>query len=200
MSIFNALHKSAFADFLVGVAQGGCRPAENSPDCPYKEFVEFTERSGGQMQTVIFHQAGSPIFENYARGRYALNAAAVGRIIDYLNEVDRWTRVIWLGPYVEIRDDFRDIERTLKAGVRIRPSEIELFAVLDNELRRTHAAASGTSEFVGFFDLVVLKPDSLLIDGCLVYQDSGHFSACGEEVVGRELGPALRLRLVESGS
>ena len=200
MSIFNALHRSDFAGFMVGLAQGGCRTHDTASECPYEAFVRFAAQSGGQVRTVIFHQAGSPVFENYARGRYALDVAAVGRIADYLNEVDRWARVVWLGPYVETRDDFRDIERPLKAGVRIRPSEIELFAALEEELRRTHAAGRGAFEFVGFSELVVFKSDSLLIDRCLVYQDAGHFSACGEEVIGRELGPALRLRLAESSS
>jgi hypothetical protein len=102
--------------------------------------------------------------------------------------------VTWLGPFVEARVSFRDLDR-FRDGYFLNPRSLEVFGALEAELQGPANRAlrdSAGIEYVSLVDGLKITPDFLRQGECVTYQDVDHFSRCGEAIVGERLLPLLR--------
>lgn len=202
MNIYNALFRSNYGKFVVGLVNPGCRPWDNTRrECPYIGFGEFMEAHRQTVGTVILHFAGSHLVldENDQEepsdvlkfgGKYHFSDNAISQTIGYLQAMSGMTRTVWLGPFVEPRLNFADFEgmkKVAREGYPINPVTVDIFLALERHLRGTIDLQRRTFDYVSFFDIV--KPDAmnLLSGDCLMYRDFDHLSVCGETVVGKDL-------------
>ena len=72
LNIYNAFAKSHTKNFVVGIAQGGCRPHENFPYCPYNSFQRFAESNQALIESVLFHQSGAYLIGRVAMGLFTM--------------------------------------------------------------------------------------------------------------------------------
>jgi peptidoglycan/LPS O-acetylase OafA/YrhL len=117
INVYNALFRNGFDDFFVGVAKAGCRPHKIKEGCPYEDFVGFLRRNKEHVLYVVYHQAGGAYVESDAGGDrsklfladtpYHVVHSNVQATVHYLDSLALQTKVIWLGPFVEARVDFK---------------------------------------------------------------------------------------------
>ncbi|MGV7215891.1 acyltransferase family protein [Bradyrhizobium sp. UFLA05-112] len=205
MNIYNALYRSNYGGSVVGVANPGCRPWNNDNQCPYIGFDEFLRGHKELVGTVIVHFAGSHlVLDESGReepsdvlrfgGKYHFNDGAIDTTIDYLQAMSKLTNVIWLGPFVEARVNFNDLEsmkRVAKAGFPLNRVSVDIFSALEKRIRDSVARQRRDFHYLSFFDVV--RPDAMrLLEGnCLTYRDADHLSVCGELIIGEKLKAAL---------
>jgi peptidoglycan/LPS O-acetylase OafA/YrhL len=203
MSIYNALFSAKFDSFLVGLSQASCRTTDLTPRCHYAAFKEFLARHRDAIGVVIFNQSGSYLMRDYAGRldssetfyfgrRYTFDFGLIKGIADYLDQLSPMARVIWLGPYVEARVDFRNLKQIAKNGFKINPISLDAFARLEGAIEKYLSSGKHGFEFVPVGSLLKIDADFLLLGDCLTYRDEDHFSICGEKIVGERLKPALQ--------
>jgi peptidoglycan/LPS O-acetylase OafA/YrhL len=200
MNIYNIIVRADVTPFVAGLVQGGCRP--DSPDdfCQYTGFDDLVARRARDIRTVIFHQSGSYLLEDRAGdvdsdrafdddAPYILadDGGNLNDTVAYLMKLQRSVDTIWLGPFAEGRLDFRDL-RVLKHGPYIRERSLSHFQTLERDIQQRAADEAWTFRNVSLHDLLGLKRDSMLVGSCLLFRDTDHFSACGEELI------AVRIR------
>lgn len=212
MNIYNALFRNNYSQFLVGLVGPGCRPWARIPDCPYTGFDEFMNAHREVVETVILHFSGSHlVVDEHDRqepadvlkfgGRYHFNDRPIAMTIDYLQALSHLTKTIWLGPFLESRMDFRDLERmkrVARGGFHLNPPTVEIFAALDKHLRDKTSQPPRNFQFISFSKVINQEARGLLDGDCLMYRDSDHLSVCGERVVGNDLKRVL-LRYTSTG-
>lgn len=205
MNVYNALFRASYGRFLVGLANPGCRPWDRRRECPYIGFDEFLATNSALVATVILHFSGSHLVldeDGHEEpsdvlkfgGRYHFNDSAIAATIDYMQAMSRLTKVIWLGPFVEARVDFSDLDlvkRVARSGFHLNSASVEIFLALEKYLTTRIEQQHRSFRFVPFSEVV--KPDvmTLMQDSCLTYRDLDHFSVCGERIVGEKLKAIL---------
>lgn len=121
MNIYNALARSSYSPFVVGLVSPGCRPWSNSPECPYLEFDKFLANNRASIARVILHVSGSHLVMDSKgridnpgiyefRRKYQILSSEIAFLEGYMTKLSEMTQAIWLGPHVEARVDFRDIK------------------------------------------------------------------------------------------
>lgn len=187
MNIFNIIAKSSISNFVIGVSQGGCRPHDNYTFCHYNAFDGFLRRNKNKIESVVYHQSGSYLFTDI-RGKvdsiHAFEPDApfiffrenVKKTVDYLNGMEESVKVIWLGPFVEARRDFRDI-RILNSKMQVSSKSIIQFSRLENELKKLSFSENWRFQYISLFDVLKIDESFLMIDSCITYNDGDHFRA-----------------------
>jgi peptidoglycan/LPS O-acetylase OafA/YrhL len=200
INVFNIMAKAGVSDFVVGVVQGGCRPHQHRPRCQYEGFDRFVDRRGEAIGQVIFHQSGS-YFLRDRQGRvdspaafepgaaFVVDEKNVAGVIAYLQRLGARVPTVWLGPFVEARVDFRDF-RLLKEPLLINERSMDHFGRLDRWLIERVAERSRTFAYVSLVDIMGARRDFLRVGSCITYRDRDHFSACGEDLVARQVKSA----------
>ena len=106
---------------------------------------------------------------------------------NYLDRMSALTRVRTVGPFVEARVDFRNVESCKEAGFRLNPISMDIFA----RARQVHPSMGRKSaekfDYIPFSEIVEPDPNFLRIGDCVTYRDLDHFSICGEKIVGDSL-------------
>lgn len=187
INIYSVFSKSNEYPYLIGVAQGRCRAHDDRPYCHYSDFVDFLSSNLPMDPQIIYHQSGS-YFLKGSRGRHepslddknlSFDSDNVNLVIDYLgilNNLD--ARVYWLGPYTEYRIE-------LNIGVNriydVPEKNFEIFEQLERDIKNT-VKARGLSFYIPFSQFYTVERETLK-EGCLIWQDGDHFSACGEDYV-----------------
>ena len=199
MNIYNALARSSYSPFVVGLVAPGCRPWSNSPECPYLEFDKFLANNRGSIARVILHVSGSHLVMDSKgriddpgiyefRRKYQIMSSKVAFIEDYMTKMSEMTQAIWLGPHAEARVNFRDIEMRARTRFQMNPVAIEIFEDLDAFVQMSVSSQPRTFVYVSSKGI---QPDSMLVGDCLTYRDQDHFSVCGEKLVGGKLKSIL---------
>lgn len=173
MNIFNALYRSDFGKFVIGISQGGCRPSLMTAACHYHGFDEFAAANKDKIKTIIFHQSGG----------YLTTQESRKRTIDYLTKLSATVPVVWLGPFPDSEVDFRDVRHLAANGFKMSAKGIEQNDRLDRMLQQITSATRAV-EYLSLSQLLRFTPSSLLQDGCVIYRDRDHLSICGERLVG----------------
>lgn len=201
MNIYNALFRNNYGKFVVGLVGPGCRPWARIPQCPNETFDKFMEAHREVVGTIILHFSGSHlVVDEHNRqepadvlrfgGEYHFNERPIAMTIDYLRALSKLTKTIWLGPFVESRMDFRDLEsmkRVARGGFHLNPATVDIFSDLDKHLRDKVGLQRGDFHYISFSDVVDQDARGLLDGDCLMYRDSDHLSVCGERIFGKEL-------------
>lgn len=204
MNVYNAFAKADVLPFVVGVAQGGCRPHDMQALCHYAGFDRFAMAPGqvGKIARIIYHQSGSYFVADsdgrvdspkaFTTGTYTTKVDSIVAVKAYLTRLSngQGAPVTWLGPFVEYRND------PIKAVYNDRyfalhPASVAIFGVLNQQLdARFKAAPFDYLAFEQLYDV----PGSALQNGCFLFRDIDHFSACGERLIGASQGVQVFLQ------
>jgi hypothetical protein len=98
INAYNIVAKSNILPFVVGLAKPACRPYNTQSNCQYEKFTKFTQNNNSIIKTIIFHQSGS-----------YLDELSIPATLNYLDNLNKYAKVLWLGPHTEARFRFKDI-------------------------------------------------------------------------------------------
>jgi hypothetical protein len=205
IQLFGMVAQADTKRFVVGLAQGGCRPFENRPGCHYEAALTFANERRAQIRRVVFGHAG---FYFFSPGRGAagsrdlfrrpelpplvLAAPAIEATAAYLERVAAVVPVVWVGPGIEPHVDVTNFHELRGAEERALPEIARRYRMLDAALAEG-VGRTGKVRYLSRIGLFEAKePLRLYDDGCLIYRDTDHLSPCAEQ----RLGPLL-LRALE---
>lgn len=187
MSIYNIFARSKSFEFVVGLAQGGCRPHLPLESCHYENSKDFLTSITEHQPLVIYHQSGSHLFTD----KYDLDLLFINKDLDYLKsnvaKVDKYlislvktgSKVIWLGPYTDY--GYNPSRNPTEKPKKILSQTFDTFYYLDRELRKA-ISVSDLYDYVSFQDLFP-QTSEVIFDECLIWFDEDHFSICGEKLI-----------------
>ena len=96
-------------------------------------------------------------------------------------------KVVWLGPFVEARVNFRDLPELARDGFKMNEVSLHHFRELDTEIKKEVTENPSGVQYVSFYDLFNVDRYFLISNDCLTFSDPDHLSACGEELMGDKL-------------
>jgi peptidoglycan/LPS O-acetylase OafA/YrhL len=206
MNIYNALYKSNFDKFLVGLSQGGCRAHDKYSYCPYDDFSTFVRKNKKSIKYVLYHQSGSYLLKDYKgrvdsdetfeKGRsYSIDYDNIRRVLDYLETLTASAEIIWLGPFAEARVNFSDYKNFLN-GYEMNDMALKAFSVLEKALASYVRQNARDIRYVSLENILSIDKNFLKIGDCLTYRNKDHFSACGESIVGARIKTAIDTHLI----
>ncbi len=204
INLYNIIAKSKVYTFVVGIAQGGCRPQSNKKKCHYDEFDDFISEYSNKVKVVFFHQSGSYFVED-ERGKvdsnlvfkdgepYNIRTDYIDIVINYVNKLNSKTKTIWLGPFLEARVNLLSLVWSKKS---IKPEiNVKSFDVFDElELKIADRLDQEENKELGYISLnkwMDISSDFLLVGDCFTYIDVDHFSNCGEDILVKSLREKL---------
>ncbi len=196
MNLFNILSKANLSNFLLGVSKPGCRPHNDTKNCHYDNFMNFLKENNQSIDYVIFHQSGSYllkdtngkvdsnlIFED--KSPFLFHTKNYNDIVNYINLMASFSSVHWWGPFAQARVNFNDF-RTLKNDLLVSSNSINQLTKLDLYLKDLNSQYPFFSYF-SLIDALDIGENFLIIDSCITFNDTDHFSACGETIVAQKL-------------
>lgn len=207
MNIYGALYRNNAAEFLVGVAQGHCRPHANLPNCHYDAFEKFSREHAQDIKQVLYNQAGFYLLKDTDGGNgsrkmfrranielHPVDEVHIQKTVEYLEKISRTVKVTWLGPFLELHFSRRSLFELLQDGYRIDPNLAGNYERLDDELAAHVARGEYRFQYRSLFDAIKFGERINLVEGdCLVFRDGDHLSTCGERLVGTIIKEALTL-------
>jgi|CXWL01.1.fsa_nt_gi peptidoglycan/LPS O-acetylase OafA/YrhL len=189
MDLYNSLASTSTKSFIVGVAQGGCRPHDHLPECHYDRFRQFVNTQRETIDVVFYTQSGGHFLTKISNMPFS--RVHVGRVHDYLRGLSQMVPVIWFGPQAELAEDVRSINPLLGKYVPNFRREIEdvdefLEMYLAQHLEPNIA-------YLSILKLTEFKPNDFYVEGAFTYSDSDHWSSHGERIFGSRLAthPAI---------
>lgn len=195
--LHNIMTRLASEDaFIITIAKQGCRIDRFG--CFYPEIADALNGSMATMfRQVLYTEAGSnrildesgradrqSSFINPSTARF--DRRALGAVMQRLTSINAGldTPLLVVGPHLEPRINFETAQPVL-SGWLTRPTIRAQFEALDR-IYREQAEGAG----LGYTSMMIspITPDDrVLHDGCLYFFDFDHFSACGEERMGKAL-------------
>jgi peptidoglycan/LPS O-acetylase OafA/YrhL len=194
-NVFQAITFNSDDPFIIGLARGFCRPHGETPECFYSQFEEYLRSNSEKIGRVIYAQAGflliqdergTPGTRNFFSKKnlpvYDVNNIYVRRVIQYLESLSLYSRIVWFGPRIEphiklhrlYRYDCTNYHPVLKENLA------ETFLQLDDYLSRVISASAAVSYF-SEIDAVNFDINNDLRDCDVVFwSDSDHWSKSGE--------------------
>lgn len=202
MNVYNGLAKAMPGKFVVGLVKDGCRAWNDTDRCAYATLPGFLERNGASVLGIVFNVSGAHLMtdltgnvENHHlfewQTGFLVNHEKVGFTLDYLKSLAGRAKVVWLGPFVEARVNFRNIPEITRNGFQMNEVSLHHFRVLDTDIRKEIGADPGGVQYVSFYDLFNVDRYFLITNDCLTFSDPDHLSACGEELMGDKLRQQL---------
>lgn len=197
-NVYNAVAKAKPGEFVVGLVNEGCRAWNDTDACPYSRLKDFLERNGTSVRGIVFNVSGAHLMtdlkgfgENHHlfewRTGFLVNFEKVAFTINYLRTIAPLAKIVWLGPFVEARVNFRDPPSIARDAFRMNPVALHHFKVLDAEIAKEVGEGSQTFRYLPFTDVLKVDQSFLLTGDCLTFSDPDHLSSCGEELLGEKL-------------
>ncbi|MDH2342051.1 acyltransferase family protein [Bradyrhizobium sp. SSUT77] len=198
MNVYNGLAKAKPGPFVVGLVNEGCRAWNDSELCPYAGLKGFLERNGSSLRGIVFNVSGAHLLTDPAGNAenhhlfewetgYLINYEKVGFTLSYLRALAPLAKIVWLGPFVEARVNFRDLPQLASDGFLMNPVALHHFKELDEEIAKEVADGPRTIQYLSFYDVLKVDQYLLFTDDCLTFSDPDHLSACGEALLGNKL-------------
>ena len=198
MNVYNGLAKAMPGKFVVGLVKDGCRAWNDTDRCAYASLPGFLERNGAFVSGIVFNVSGAHLLtdltgnvENHHlfewQTGFLINYEKIGFTFDYLKSVARLAKVVWLGPFVEARVNFRDLPELARDGFKMNEVSLHHFRELDTEIKKEVTENPSGVQYVSFYDLFNVDRYFLISNDCLTFSDPDHLSACGEELMGDKL-------------
>jgi peptidoglycan/LPS O-acetylase OafA/YrhL len=199
MNLFHLMrHSRGEHQFVVGFAQGMCRPYETIPGCNFQPFQALLARQPKLFAHTIYEQAGWELFTN-ARGEdidqdelsglpldapvpnLTPNLAHIRAVADYLTTLTHHTRVTWLGPRIEPEiSESVVVHSGCDYPFTLRPNQSSRFAALDEAITQ-HLAATNI-QFVSQQRLMRFDMREDFMNCKETYwKDRNHYSEAGEQ-------------------
>lgn len=202
MNVYNGLAKAMPGKFVVGLVKDGCRAWNDTDRCAYASLPGFLERNGALVSGIVFNVSGAHLLtdltgnvENHHlfewKTGFLINYEKIEFTFNYLKSVAPLAKVVWLGPFVEARVNFRDLPELARDGFKMNEVSLHHFRELDTEIKKEVAANPSGVQYVSFYDLFNVDRSFLVSNNCLTFSDPDHLSACGEELMGDKLNDHL---------
>jgi len=192
MNLYNILYNipSLATTSVVGLNRGGCRIS--SEKCDFTDVFQFIAKNKKYIDKVIYHQSGSHFLAD-KNGNvdstlafdkslpFTIQQETIIGVINYLNKIGELTTVLWVGPFVELRENA--LKFLLPETIpEINPTSIKRFDHLETTLVDL-TSESKLYEYISFNSLYDIPKNFVFYDGCLTYLDKDHFSKCGERFI-----------------
>lgn len=205
VNVFNALSVNADDQFIVGLLQNGCIPYPDQDRCQYQGFRELLEQHPTLFHTVVFNEAGFYLLQT-PRGRsvsravlseqvhagFVPNDHYIDRTLEYLQQLDQHSSVVWLGPWTEPHILPREyVLNGCESPPQIRKHLRDSFEQLDRRIASTAQRYAGV-EYRSTIDTLNLSEGNQLMD-CqnLYFRDGDHWTVAGELRFGKVLKEQL---------
>ena len=207
IDIYSALAQLSKAPFLLGVTNGGCRPADTDAECSFDDFADLAMQNPKAFRHVIYAQSGAYLLlgqdgrtgsrQIFTRASQlqplpalTVNAPRLTDLADYLAALANDVPVTWIASRTEPHiSPNRVLAQDCTKPIPLRPGQAEIFARLDAEAS-VLAAARGIS----YIPLTVQPFDPAQdFASCtqLFWSDGDHWSRSGELRFGTRLMPYL---------
>ncbi len=194
--LFPALAVNSRRPHIASIWQGGCRPSDPEPECPFAAAAEFVARHKDGIAGIVYKQKGSYLL---TENRYLpVERQEIELTLDYLSNLKMdGVPLLWVGPHWEPR---YDIDKMLEMGSSrdtdyLRHQNTAIDDVGD-AIKAAIARRKAPVVYVSVVDILgPLTNDDFVINGEYTYADKDHWSAKGEEVFGARLiagSPTLR--------
>tara|TARA_A100000164_G_scaffold356013_1_gene365165 strand:- start:2423 stop:4366 length:1944 start_codon:yes stop_codon:yes gene_type:complete len=192
MNLHNIAYLSTNSNFFVTIANGGSRIKLKDNEYSFKDIFEFIQEYKLSINKVYYHQSGSYLIEDY-KGRvdsaeiyksnksYLIKNSAINLNLQFLSSLP--TETIWIGPFLESRQDFVRQIISGRKEFEIPNSHKSLFDELDYEILSRN---NNKVLYVPFDQVYQLKPDEVFVGSCLFYRDGDHLSLCAEDYIGND--------------
>ena len=195
MNLYNIISKSKKFNFVIAVADGGCRIHSLLKKCKFDEFKNFIINNKLKFNKIIYHQSGSYYIQS-DNGKVDDQSAFEGNFKKFHKEninssfknLNSFSKIIdqnilWVGPFLEYRYnplDYYDSPKSLK----INPESLRLFRNLNPIL----LSFSKNYKDINFkvFSEFFYEPHSSFESDCFVFSDVDHYSACGENIISKK--------------
>lgn len=204
IDLFNALKSVGTQPFLLGITNGGCRPAEADADCPFDDFVALITAQPQLFSQVLFVQAGAYLLTGpdgregsrqlFTRASahqplpdFGVNIMALSRISDYLRQiVVTQVPVLWISPRIEPHISAnRILRRGCAAAPELRPGQARAFERLDTRIAEAAATIGAAHLPLAAYGFDI-KQDFMSCDA-IFWSDGDHWSTAGEIRFGQRL-------------
>ncbi|MBN8544211.1 MAG: acyltransferase [Alphaproteobacteria bacterium] len=205
MNLFHVMrHSLADAPFLVGFAQGMCRPYETLATCNYLPFLKMLERHPSLFEHIMYEQAGwemlrdmhgRPLAQDMISGLpldarvpdFTPNRDSINAARDYLVKLTPFARVTWLGPRLEPEiTETMVIQRGCDYPFTLRPNQEAVFRGFDSAI--SDALSSSTIHYRSQIDLIQLDMKNDFMNCEQTYwKDRNHYSEAGEAYFAKRL-------------
>ncbi|MFZ4125630.1 MAG: acyltransferase family protein [Rickettsiales bacterium] len=199
MNLFHILrHSAPDTPFLVGFAQGMCRPYETLSTCNYTPFLNMLKRHPSLFSQVIYEQAGwemlrdlhhRPLAQDMISGLplnarvpdFTPNLESIIATRDYLAQLAPFATITWLGPRLEPEiSENVVIQRGCDYAFTLRPNQEAVFRGFDAAI---HNALQGYPvHYISQIDLMQfdMNKDFMHCDATY-WKDRNHYSEEGEK-------------------
>jgi peptidoglycan/LPS O-acetylase OafA/YrhL len=192
LNVYNITARS-HSPFVFGILQPGCRISSPEKKCFYDEIKKFIQKNQSKIIKVVYNQSGTYLFKDKFGGQN-LNSIldsypqinydkdVLYRTIGYLNEIGLNIELIWLGSFPEPNIDMTN-PRNFTLELVMPEINRLLFAELDNALNIKYSNFDYLS-----FDEFTFLPDNFVVGNkCVLWNDTDHFSECGEIFISQNL-------------
>jgi peptidoglycan/LPS O-acetylase OafA/YrhL len=207
IDVWNALAAISPAPFLLGLADGGCRPADADPHCAYPAFAALVRARPQDFAALLYVQAGAYLLDGpdghpasrqvfrrlgAAQPMPALSpdAATIARTLAYLAPLARAVPVTMLAPRIEPHVPASLVlQHGCNFAYALRPGQEQAFRRLDKALQD---ALAGTA--IAYLPLAAQPLDmaqDFMTCSTLYWSDGDHWSRSGEARFGARLLPLL---------
>ena len=207
IDIYSALSVLSKAPFLLGVTNGGCRPADSDAACSYDDFAQLVAAQPQLFGHVLFAQSGAYLLlgkdgrqgnrQIFARASQAqpltglaVNATRLVALADYLAALAKHVPVIWIASRTEPHiSPNRVLAQDCATLIPLRTGQVEIFELLDAQ-----AQVLATARGLSYLPLSVQPYDpaqDFMTCKDLFWSDGDHWSRSGELRFGARLLPHL---------
>lgn len=208
VDVWKALHQTSRTPFLLGLTDGGCRPAEADPACPFDSFATLAAQEPQLFGPVLFVQSGAYLLvgpdgregsrqlftrasAHAALPDFPVNRLALDGIAAYLQRLTTaGLAVTWLSPRIE---PHIPLNRVLRGGCEatytMRPGQADAFAQVDAAVASA-AARISVSHIALQAQPFAMETDFLTCQ-TFYWSDGDHWSTSGEALFGARLMPLL---------
>jgi len=199
------------APFIVGVAQGHCRPHTPNPKCHYERFRDFIAENKSIFSSVIYEQAGLFLLmknsgqkgsrKMFTEIPYLDNVQGiktdvdhVNSVVEYLNDLSNYTNVIWFGPRLEPHIlESTILKHKCSYPFHLRKDQKKVFERLDNYI--LNSVKEKNFDFISQNKLFNFSfPEDFMTCEDKYWSDGDHFSSSGELRFSKRFDPTILYR------
>lgn len=196
IDLFSVSLSSSQAPFVVGVTQMKCRPHSPEPQCQYEGFLSFVKKHPDVFTGVIYEQAGIYFLRQGNRSstrkiisevplgesviEVSINERPVRAVYDYLTELNKYVKVVWVGARIEPHIGPKTIlSKGCAYPYALRTNQKEAFDSLDHFIENL-VAGNSSIKFVSQQTLFNFEfPRDFMSCEQLFWADGDHLSLSG---------------------
>ena len=183
IDLFHVVAALGSHDHVVGFTRGGCRPHDERDGCQYEFASDWVAQNRDGIDLLLYTQKGS----HFLAGRSDLPVLvdSVKRTAGYLSRLQGLVPTIWIGPRDEPNVDISVYNEAInwrRLEFRNNPYIRDV-----NDIIAREAESRG----IGFVDSLMQVgfdfQEDFEVDGKFTYNDTDHWNAWGERVLGSRL-------------